>query len=522
MENRKDIGKAFREKLDGLQKAPGDHVWQAIKDDLPKKKKRRAIIFWWFISVPTALLVLGLFGYPLWENYGTGNAPKVNNIETGNAENANASGQRASGRQTRTTGTGNSVATESTASQNDEVNAGTYTTGSNTNALNRKAISKTGNKGYTVTNANDNNRDNSGNTTNKYSKKRKSKTNSASVKKGRLASSGKKSGRSNNTRGNNSIAANTTKNNEVDITNDASANAETAIDTITTEETQAVAENKPAGKEKAAAAKAKTENTKKQADTLQPEEEETVLVEVKKKKKQEKPSDDNKRMFVYGFVAPGLYSAGDADYIDPSVSGSDVSVEKAFGYGLYLGYNITPKWSIRAGFVSTKLELQTDGLYLSGSPADYTGIKYAANMSNTSIVQRLTQGLDVNSQPYANFNISHKLQFVDVPVEATYTFYGTKFRLGVIGGVTARFVTKNEMFAENNLGRAYIGEAVDDKMKFGAGLGAGLVYKFTPSIQANVEPMARYYFDSPDYVKPFVFTIQAGLQYNFNLSKKKK
>ena len=53
MENKKDIGKAFREKLDGLQKQPGNAVWDAIKKDLPKKKPRFLPLFW--IEASTAI-----------------------------------------------------------------------------------------------------------------------------------------------------------------------------------------------------------------------------------------------------------------------------------------------------------------------------------------------------------------------------------------------------------------------------------------------------------------------------------
>lgn len=527
MENRKDIGKAFREKLDGLQRAPGDHVWQAIKDDLPKKKKRRAIIFWWFISVPTALLVLGLFGYPLWENYGSGNAPKVKgNVNSEITNTSNGSSGTLTPR-IGTSGIDNNEATEGTASQNNTVNTNVNDVNSNSSTrYNGNGASQgkigTGNSSY-VSDAVGNGTESSQADRNKKRRaNRNSNSGIASSEKRNNIASGKKTRKYNNGVDANSASLNTDGSAKAGNANNAFANAETAADSTATEDPKAVAENKPAAKGKAAAAKAKTENAKKTADTLRRAEEETVLVEVKKKKKQEKPSDDNKRMFIYGFAGPTIYSAGDADYIDASASGKDISVKNSFGYGAYLGYNITPKWSIRAGVISSKAEVTTENLYLSGTPANYTGIKYADNISNQSVLLRLTQGLDGSNQPYANFNITHDVSFIDVPVEATYNFYGTKFRVGIIGGVTARFITKNDMYAENNMGRVLMGEATDDKVRFGAGLGAGLSYKFTPSIQANVEPMARYYFDSPKSLKPFTFALQVGLQYNFNLSKKKK
>lgn len=527
MENRKDIGKAFREKLDGLQRAPGDHVWQAIKDDLPKKKKRRAIIFWWFISVPTALLVLGLFGYPLWENYGSGNAPKLNGSTNQEVIDTPAGASRTSLPGNKTSNA-NSTATEGTASQNNTVSTNTKAAGNNASAghYGNSASQGTGKIGtgsssYASDAVGNGSPSSHASKTGKRRANRYSNSSIASSENRKNISSGKKNRKYSNGADANAASLNTDENTGTGNSNNAIAGEETAADS-TTVQTNAVAENKPAAKGKAATPKAKPENNKKPADTLQRAEEETVLVEVKKKKKQEKPSDDNKRMFLYGFAGPTIYSAADADYIDASASGKDISVKNSFGYGAYLGYNITPKWSIRAGVISSKAELTTDDLYLSGTPANYSGVKYADNMSNQSVLLRLTQGLDGSNQPYANFNITHDISFIDVPVEATYNFYGTKFRVGIIGSVTTRFITKNDMYAENNMGCVLMGEAMDDKVRFGAGLGAGLSYKFTPSIQANVEPMARYYFDSPESLRPFTFALQAGLQYNFNLSKKKK
>lgn len=522
MENRKDIGKAFREKLNGVHKAPGDHVWQAIKDDLPKKKRRRAL-FWWMISAPAIILLLGLLGYPIWNNNGTGNNPKVNSIENGTGvSNSNDNTSGLPSHVGKHNDHGDTVNTHTEAdgmlligTKGNTSNAKIDNTGDINNNSSSAAGKNSRNTG-SLTNANNAfSKSNPGAQRDSQRKSNKNTTFSNSKQNDRTASSDKKRYNSDNSgipekSELNVQATDANGNNIAEITGVITDSIQTAIET-------AIAANKPAEKAKPAA---KDEKAKKQTDTVQRPVRETVWVE--KKKKQEKEPDNNKRMFVYGFVAPGLYTAGDADYIDASVSNSDVTAETSFGYGLYLGYNLNQKWSIRAGFINTKLELQTEGLYLSGSPDDYSGIKYAANMSNNSLVQRLTQGLDGSNQPYAGFSINHNLQFTEIPVEATYTFYGTKFRLGVIGGVTARFVTKNEMFAENNTGRVYIGEAAEDKFKLGLGLGAGLQYKFTPSVQANLEPMARYYFDSPGYVQPFVFTVQAGIQYNFNLLKKKK
>ncbi|HEU4495913.1 MAG TPA: outer membrane beta-barrel protein [Flavobacterium sp.] len=62
MENRKDVGKAFREKLDQLKKSPDQKVWASIQATLQEKKKRRLIPFWLKASgIATGILILAGF-----------------------------------------------------------------------------------------------------------------------------------------------------------------------------------------------------------------------------------------------------------------------------------------------------------------------------------------------------------------------------------------------------------------------------------------------------------------------------
>lgn len=59
MENKIDIGKAFREKIDQLEKSPSDNLWANIEKDLDAKTKRRLPLFWIFSSVLITSLFLG-------------------------------------------------------------------------------------------------------------------------------------------------------------------------------------------------------------------------------------------------------------------------------------------------------------------------------------------------------------------------------------------------------------------------------------------------------------------------------
>lgn len=76
MENNKDIGKIFRERLQGVQKTPNPKIWEAIQQELQQKKKRRIIPFWmWFAA---GILLLGSGSYLIVEQ---GGFVKTNAIE---------------------------------------------------------------------------------------------------------------------------------------------------------------------------------------------------------------------------------------------------------------------------------------------------------------------------------------------------------------------------------------------------------------------------------------------------------
>jgi uncharacterized protein with PQ loop repeat len=57
MENKKDIGKLFKSKLNGLDKSPNEKLWSSIHAELQEKKKKRRIVPFWFISSSIAVAI---------------------------------------------------------------------------------------------------------------------------------------------------------------------------------------------------------------------------------------------------------------------------------------------------------------------------------------------------------------------------------------------------------------------------------------------------------------------------------
>lgn len=68
MENKKDIGRAVRDKIDGMHKQPAPAVWESIRADLDANRKRSRLPLWATVGgIVTVVLLLVIFSYPLWE-----------------------------------------------------------------------------------------------------------------------------------------------------------------------------------------------------------------------------------------------------------------------------------------------------------------------------------------------------------------------------------------------------------------------------------------------------------------------
>ena len=82
MENKKDIGKIFREKLNDFEKEPNDSVWNSIHAELQEKKKRRIIYipFWMKTAGILSLVVLiSIFSIDAFLEKGQFSAPNESN-----------------------------------------------------------------------------------------------------------------------------------------------------------------------------------------------------------------------------------------------------------------------------------------------------------------------------------------------------------------------------------------------------------------------------------------------------------
>jgi hypothetical protein len=245
-----------------------------------------------------------------------------------------------------------------------------------------------------------------------------------------------------------------------------------------------------------------------------------------------------KKWYVFAHAAPTKYNLpGGTSLIDPTLNGNSTTLSSSFNYGIYAGYNFSPKLSVRLGIIKAGLGQTTKNASLFSNysvvpgnsaepngyvelqlPENYGGINYRSGVSNAGVMQQLH-----TEQDTVTFNIKHKLELYEVPIEATYTLFGKKVGVSISAGASGIFVKQNSVYAQNAQGSVLLGSLKGiNKVSFSGNVGLSFYYRFIPNLQVNIEPVFKYYFNTFDAIKPTSVGLQIGLQYNFDIGKQKK
>lgn len=560
MENKKDIGQAVRSKLDGLQSQPAPAVWESIRTDLDSRKQPRRFPLW--LSVVTVVGVLAVF---ITLGYVFGLIPYQDNplnVREQNVENSNAGNDKNDESvNTSIVHLGDDKSQETGNSASENKNGGTNNTANETNGIvnpdrttarKQKSINSANkrNGGSTLAgkDAIGTNKDDTTGEINTAGSGRISKTNkSAKSMNGAITKAGQND--SSSTRNDSNIQG-------VSKQKHSKSNSKSSTNHQQSVAGSYIKKNVSTASESNASADAINKNVSKQASTTEistNNEELTIVKEnattttnsektgptvidslaiakstdsLKKTDKNltdEKKNDDNtndgyKQFYAYAYAAPTAfkYPSGKS-LLDPKLNGNKTSSKVTFNYGAFLGYKVSDRFEIRAGIAITRTEQETSGVASDTTGSiipPYTGIEYDNGVSNETLATRF------DAQP---FTITQKTQFTEIPVEVAYRLTGEQWGVKAIAGLSIIHISKNKVIAQDNTNSIFMGSLKNTgTTSFSAGLGAGLYYKLSPSLQLNAEPFVKYYVNTFTDAKPISFSLRIGIQYNFNLPKKKK
>ncbi|MDV6168852.1 outer membrane beta-barrel protein [Flavobacterium sp. DG1-102-2] len=562
MEVKKDIGKAFREKLDSLDRQPGDALWDSISKDLDTKKKRKFPLFWFsiFSLLATVCMVLIVTYFsndnnaaeinqdnrkhddPAYSPVATGiERPPVNKREIINSSTNSSSNRHKI----------NATVTK----------AGTSKDSINSNSLKNKKSTKTYGQAAgakSSSSKNSRNKNNAGNQTGrgqitKYldrsaltentktpetgNKSKKHPTTSYASKTKTFVASGKRNTKSGNPT-KNTLYNKQLAEEQQEIVSGRPVNIRSQSSNTTAGTTEAALDNQGAASEitpnrqiKGIANDGVTDSVTVVADSLKTE----SLKEVKEEKKDENKKDSLapvivKRFSVFAYGGPSFFNFPDRKIVTDSTT-SNINTNSTARFGVLLGYRINHKLSIRTGLSVYKLKQSAGNIklnYVMGGDAvnpgliptaDFDWIDYKQPFGTNS--GQIISNLGDNYQ--AIINIDRDLNYLEIPLEIGYDLSDRKFGINIFGGGTMLLMTKNEVIAYNEKGAMHLGKWNEAaKTSFTGTLGLGLHYNLSPTLQLNAEPVLNYYFNTYKDSKPYAFTIRLGLQYNFDIWLNKK
>lgn len=546
MENKKDLGKLFKAKFDGLEKSPNANLWAAINEELQEKKKKRRVIPFYFYYVGAALLLLFIvfatksFWMPASENFNN-----IENSSTINNRNLNAvKGGEQNGvlnqSSDSTTKDGNSTDIESELnSDNADIAGESIKVSSNSESQDHiQNSSSTNSQKSSGKIVNANSKGNAENTL-KSNSEATVKTNSKN------SSTEKKNKTTTSTKNDNSVAGSIRGNNNNIDRNNISTNKSTVTNNTVSDNQNNLHNQKKAETEGNASNDSSTTTSSKNSDSLKSDQE-TIAnlnraktkvsketdslkvdsISIKRKAKMELRLAAQKKLDSIEAAKPKYYVFAHADisafnhlakqsFIDSRLDNYDTTTELQYNYGIYFGFIASEKLNIRIGLSKSDLSLTTKNVPLiSQNPNNaisgyFSNVNYNTALSNEQLAEYLGA---------SDMTLTQNIRFVEIPLEAKYKVYDGTIGIEAIGGISTLFLSKNELKAEANNKFLYLGKVNNGRQASASvNLGAGFNYKIGKNLQLNVEPMFKYYFRSFEVTnKPYSLTLQAGLQYNFS------
>lgn len=473
MENRRDIGKLFREKLDDLDKSPNGDLWAKINADLQKDKKKRRIIPFWLKTTGIAVVMMVLLvisSQSIWNKNSSFQLFEENN----NSKNKSSGNQKDENDAKNQNSITNSNNLKNTEESNKEVIT-----------LKKESSDKPSSSHNILKSLNDSTDKKSPSSIKKHTKEKLISSNTK-FKKRKV---------SNRKFDKNIVFAikETEKNSDLksfDITEKSSQNLESSkIASVSDIKNDSI---KKAKKDK----------------TL----ELTML-----KDKKDSLDDSSSSFYIFGHISPSYFNMmSKKSVVDSDLNDTKTSSEIELNYGIYIGTKINEKLSLRVGINNVKFNLKTENIQIATSiQADvntgyFSNINYNSGLTNARIAEMLGDSI---------IDIKQKLHYLEIPIEAKYNFV-TKKNIGIeaIAGFSTLYLKDNSVIAEaKNLNTTDIGSIKNMRgLSFSANLGIGFNYKIFKNLQFNLESIFKYHINSfEEKVKPFSFNVQTGLQYNF-------
>lgn len=524
MSERKNINKLFQENFENFEMQPNELVWENIKIKLEEKKKKRRILpFWWRLSGVAAALVIGLLVYhkesKTLPNNGTTVAHQENEIpKKVDASNSETTFEKNKGIAV----SNNKNSSINSDASNGITNEDVYLKNiSKTSKSNLKSDSEMVSKTAVATSENTN----STRKTNKSSivssnkkettavaytsskvKKTKKKLHFV-IPKNAIASSVNERRKSEKE---NPISNSKSEKEKEKIVSNAVTSEKEKSGVNPTIKSESTLNLKIDSVKVAVIVPNALEELLKEKDTK-------TIVEAKLKRWQ-----------ISSNLAPVYFSSTtNGSPLDAKLeSNNKVYAANNTSYGLGLNYAINKKLKVRTGVNVLSVEYTTNGIvYYQNNSASASG---KLNNLNPNVSGSLItiESLSNVTSPFNKISsksegsLNQKFGYIEMPLELTYKILNKKLGIDVIGGMSTMVLNRNEIYLQSQDLNLKIGEANNlNQVHFSGNLGLGLKYGLFKNLDARIEPIIKYQWntfsnDSGNF-KPYIFGVYSGILYSF-------
>ncbi len=526
MSERKNINKLFQENFENFEMHPDEMVWENIKTKLEEKKEKRRIPpFWWRLSGVAAALIIGFLVYHKESEILPNNGTTVAHQEKGSPKNSIAPTYTNSlEKKDVIADSNNEKSPVNTAASNGISNENShlkYTSKSTKSNLKKdfEEVSKTD----VATSDNNSNRKSNKKSILPASKK---ETTAVAYTASKEKKSGKKSSFSNPK---NAIAS--AVNEKIKTRK---SKAENSILNSILEKENIVSNTIPSEKDKSGVnpnikteftLNPKIDSVKVKVASVVPNTLEELLKEkdsattIAKAKINRWQLSSNLAPVYFSSITKGSPLDAKLDTNDKAYAANNTS------YGLGVNYVINKKLKVRTGVNVLNVEYTTTGIVYfqnnSTSAIKLNNLNPNASGSLITIESSNNVRSPLNKiSTKSEGSLNQKFGYIEMPLEITYKVLNKKFGIDVIGGMSTMVLNRNEIYLQSQDLNLKIGEANNlNPVHFSGNLGLGLKYGLLKNLDARIEPIIKYQWntfsnDSGNF-KPYIFGVYSGILYSF-------
>lgn len=212
------------------------------------------------------------------------------------------------------------------------------------------------------------------------------------------------------------------------------------------------------------------------------------------------------------------------------------TTENTISGGMMAGYKVGKRLIVKSGFVYNNIRQSTRNIDLMGlnplydatgnstlalTPAGQVNLNKIGDTRPDAVMYSNSQF--ANTVKYSGVNdLKQDIEFIEIPLMATYKLVDTKFNVGLTGGISTNILVGNKAILSENGERISTGETANMRnIVYSSAVGVEVGYEITNRITLTVEPRLKHYINSLSTsksvnYKPYQVGIVTGLTYSFN------